>query len=207
MPATEAPYEIELLGAHAAVTIRPNLVDADWSEIKRAGDDILSRIHDHKPRKILVDLAQLDYMGSSLVALIIRCWKEARPQIEQFVVVTDSSVVREVLTLSGLAKMWEVVATREEAVRLLGVANGSRSPRRLMALGLTALVVCLVGLGVWAGLPPQRALATWLIYSGALSGAILGLALMLRRQSGSVGLGLALILICCGAGVFRLLQS
>jgi anti-anti-sigma factor len=204
VPTTEAPYEIAHHKSHAAITIRPNLTDADWSEIKRAGDDILSQIHTHAPKRVLVDLTPLDYMGSSLVALVVRCWKEAQPQIKKFVVVSDSEVVREVLNLSGLARMWDVVETRQEAMQSLGV-DAQHGPRHgIPVLGILALLVCVAGVGVWYARPPQRPLATWLIYGGAVSGAILGVALMTRANRRY--LGLALVVVCAGAGLFRLLQ-
>lgn len=205
MATTEAPYELTVHKSHAAITLRPNLTDADWSEIKQAGDEILSQIHTHQPRRVLVDLTPLDYMGSSLVALLVRCWKEARPQIQQFVVVSDSEVVREVLNLSGLAKMWEVVETREQALDALGVAERSGARPWLTILGLLALLICVAGVGLWYAQPSQRTLATWLIYAGAIAGAGFGVTLMTRPSRRY--LGLSLVLICAGAGLFRLLQQ
>jgi anti-anti-sigma factor len=202
---TDAPYETALHKSHVAITIRPNLSDADWSEIKRAGDDILSQIHAHTPKRILVDLTPLDYMGSSLVALVVRCWKEARPHVQQFVVVSDSEVVREVLNLSGLAKMWDVVETREEAMDALGDAERDASRHWITALGAIALLICVAGVGLWYASPPQRPLATWLIYGGAISGAVLGVTLITRANRRY--LGLTLVLVCAGAGLFRLLQQ
>lgn len=205
MHTSEAPYELTIHKSHAAIIIRPNLTDADWSEIKQAGDDILSQIHAQQPRKILIDLTPLDYIGSSLVALLVRCWKEARPQIQQLVVVSDSEVVREVLSLAGLARMWNVVETRQEAMDALGIAEGNGSRRWITALGLVALLICVAGIGLWYMQPSQRMLATWLIYGGALAGAGLGATLMTRPSRRY--LGLSLMLICAGAGLFRLLQQ
>jgi anti-anti-sigma factor len=202
---TDAPYETALHKSHVAITIRPNLTDADWSEIKRAGDDILSQIHAHAPKRILVDLTPLDYMGSSLVALVVRCWKEARPQVQQFVVVSDSEVVREVLHLSGLAKMWDVVETREQALDALGGAERNAAFLWITVLGAIAVLICVSGVGLWYASPPQRPLATWLIYGGAICGAVLGVTLMVRADRRY--LGLVLVLISAGSGLFHLMQQ
>lgn len=205
MTTTEAPYDVTPHKSHVTITIRPTLTDADWSVIKRAGDEVLAQIHAHKPQKVLVDLTPLDYMGSSLVALVVRCWKEARPDLQQFVVVSDSKVVREVLNLSGLARMWDVVETHEEAMEALGTAGRDGSRSWILPLGVVALVICIAGVGLWYVQPSQRMLATWLIYGGAVSGAILGVTLMTRANRRYLGLGL--VLICAGAGLFRLLQQ
>lgn len=212
MQSNDVPYDVSIQKTHATVTLRPQLTEAEWDEVSRAGDDILSQINGHKPRALMLDLTPLEYMGSSLVAMIVRCWKAVQPQKQQFVVVSNSDVVREVLDLSGLAKMWSIVSTPEEGLKSLGISSataGGESPAVHwgIILGAVALVVAAIGTGLWFAQPAQRSLATGLIAGGAVVGLLSGLGVMVLAQFQTrrvVGLGLVLISAC--AGVFRLMQ-
>jgi len=141
----EAPYEVSVDRSHAAVTIRPQLTEAEWSEIQQAGDDILGQIQGANPRGVLIDLSPLEYMGSSLVAMVVRFWKAIQPQKEQFVVVSNSEVVREVLDLSGLGKMWQIVDTKEEGLKRLGVTSGTGVKWWAVVVAAVILVALVAG--------------------------------------------------------------
>lgn len=146
---TEAPYEVIVEKSHASVTIRPELTESEWADIQQAGDEILQQITVAKPRGLLVDLTPLEYMGSSLVAMVVRFWKAIQPQQQQFVVVSNSEVVRQVLELSGLAKMWEIVETKEQGLKRLGVtAGGNRSKWWAVIVVAVVLVAAAIGIGL-----------------------------------------------------------
>lgn len=207
MTTRQAPYEVSVEKTHSTVTIRPELTQAEWSEIERAGDDILTKINGPKPRGVMVDLTPLEHMGSSMVAMIVRCWKATQPQKQGFVVVSNNEVVREVLQLSGLAKMWAIVSTPEDGLKSLGVSRGgSGAAKWLLILSVVALVVAVAGLGVWFGMEGRRNLATGLIYGGALGGFVLGLAVMMLAAGKQRLIGLGVVVLSVAAGVIRLVQ-
>jgi anti-anti-sigma factor len=206
------PYEVSVQRTHSTVVIRPQLTEAEWTDIERAGDDILNKIHGSKPQGLMVDLTPLEYMGSSMVAMIVRCWKAVQPQKQRFVVVSNSKVVREVLDLSGLAKMWTIVPTIDDGLKSLGVSSGgsagtSSAGKWTLIACLLGLAVAVVGMVLWFAQPGQRQLATGLIYGGAAGGFVLGLVGMILDETRRRFVSLGVVLACAALGVFRLVQS
>lgn len=215
MQITDAKYKVSLQKTHSTVTIQPALTDAEWDEIERVGEDIVAQVNGRKPAALLFDLTPLNYMGSSTVAMIVRCWKALKQDNRSFVVVTGSDVVREVLELSGLSKMWTIVNTPEEGLKSLGIsprraakaAAGESSEGGWAAwLGVVALAAAGAGVGLWFAQPGERQVATGLIYGGAGSGFVMGLVVMMMSHSRRKILGLGVVLLSAGAGVFRLIQ-
>ena len=211
MQTTEVPYEVSLRKTHSTVTLRPALTDAEWSDIQKAGDDILSQISESKPKALLIDLSALNYMGSSMVAMIVRCWKSLKENKEKFVVVSDSDVVREVLQLSGLAKMWTIAPSTEAGLKTLGIkpeSGGSSGAETWGArIGIVATLTAIAGIIVWFAQPAQRELATGLIYGGAGLAFVLGLTVMMISQSKRRFVGLGMVVMAAGLGLFRIMQQ
>ena len=119
----------------------------------------------------------LTAMGSSMVALIIKLWKGAKEHQRRMVVVNSNRLVAEVLQISGLADVWTIVPTREEAIRELGDVS---SPLR------ESSAVPLISAFGWL----------------ALSGAIIGL--LKPPVEGLVSTPGPLVMLCCCAGIAML---
>ena len=219
MESTDALYQVSLLKSFATVRIEPGLTDAEWAQIESAGDDILAQIAvsskgGRKPISLLVDLSALEYMGSSMVAMIVRCWKSLNPKRDRFVVIVGNNVVKQVLELSGLSQMWTIVESRDAGLKSLGIspkqaareAAGKSDPGWATGLSLVALLAAVAGIGLWFAQPEQQQLATGLIYGGAACGVVFGLTIMIGAHSRRKFLGLGVVLLSIGASVFRLIQ-
>lgn len=73
-------------------------------------------------KKLVVDLAQAPFFGSSLLELIRVLWNDVASQGGRLVLCNPSAVGREVLEVSKFDKLWPLVDTREEAISLLDSA-------------------------------------------------------------------------------------
>lgn len=110
-----------------AVTLRPELNEVPWTDIERIGSGIVGRVSSRDKPRVLVDLTELNHMGSAMVALVVRIWKATTEKNGRMVVVNRSELVAEVLEISGLANKWTIVTSRESAMSSFGASYGSSS--------------------------------------------------------------------------------
>lgn len=143
MTADEDPYRIEQGNGYTVVCLLPGMNDRPWDEIETLGAEVVLKVAGQKP-SLLVDLAPLNYIGSSLVAVIVRIWKSVKDANGQLVVVVQDEMVREVLTLAGLTKLWTIVETRDEGLYELGVSKEAVVEKELRLLNFVGPMVVLV---------------------------------------------------------------
>lgn len=112
-------FDFDTSNHYALVVLGNSLGDAKWGDIEKAGNDLKAKIAELDRAVVLMDLSQLEFMGSSTVALIVKVWKEIGARKGGMVVVSSSEMTKEVLEISGLNKLWTIVETREEAQAIL----------------------------------------------------------------------------------------
>jgi anti-anti-sigma factor len=192
--ANHPTFHFENSAGYSVVTLHAALNDAQWASIEGIGTDIIGRISGTPNPGVIVDLSSLNYMGSAMVALVVRLWKAVNERSGRMAVVNKHDMVLEVLRLAGLASVWTIVPDRPTAVEALGGANykpgtGSKG----MISSATALVAAIAAV-VLAGLP--------------LAGVKLDPAEVFRLSAlGAVAVGLILGTLgaAVGAGVVRVL--
>jgi anti-anti-sigma factor len=147
---SESPYRLEIANGCAELTLLPAMNEIEWGAIEKVGSDVLSSLASIKSPALIVNLSQLNYMGSAQVALVVRLWKATTAQDGRMVVVQQNEMIDEILTLAGLSKVWTIVETRAEALQELNVATSDGRRRRLMAFLVPFFVV--LGLSTVAGI-------------------------------------------------------
>jgi anti-anti-sigma factor len=164
-------YQLDVTKSHAVVTFAPAISRAAWTEVQQVGNDLLTALNEKGAGAWVVDLSGLDYMGSALVACVVRVWKGVQEQGGRFVVVCGGGMPRDVINLSGLDRVWTLVQTQREGLERLGVVQ-PRDARGfvLAAAGLAAMLVA-------AG-------AVWLLQRDESSRSSLGLAAALFAGAG-----------------------
>jgi anti-anti-sigma factor len=203
--AGETYYRFESVNGCSTVTLLPELNDKQWADIERVGSEIVERISAAPSPKVIVDLTQLSYMGSAMVALIVRLYKTVNSRGGKMVVVNQHELVHEVLKLAGLTKLWTIVGNRQEAYAALGIKGGGSSGAGgfqgggmgIVAAGIVGTVGALVGLGLQFSSSPvvPRKLALLIEVAFAFLG--LGAGVFLLLQAGSRrNLGLVFMAIC-----------
>ncbi len=154
MTSSGTPYRFDKADGYAVVSLEPDLNNAQWSDIEKIGTDLLGQLGSLNSRAMLVDLSSLNYMGSAMVALIVRLWKSVKEDDGRMVVVNTDPNVFEVLKLAGLHKVWTVVETKEQGIKALGKrapkTDGGSNTTVMIAGGIVLLIV-VAGIAFWIG--------------------------------------------------------
>lgn len=159
------------LDGYSVVTFPKELCKASLAEIRETGEQVVSELANHKAPQCLVDLTALDYMGSSMVASIVRIWKAIEANQGRMVVAVSSIGVREVLRVTGLNRVWTIKSSYDTALHELGFSSQAKIVKReLRLLAFVGPATLLVG-GIAVALiriPKLAALShpsDWIAYS------------------------------------------
>lgn len=207
MSVSEPFCRFETADGSAIVTLLPGLNDAPWSEIEQAGNGLLERVRNSSARVVLVDLMSLNYMGSALVALIVRVWKAVKERDGRMVVINTDPMVLEVLKIAGLENLWTIVETREQAFDAAGVSpqavTRKRETRVLTMVGPLAVAAAGLGLAlliVKADFVPG-VVAVGLALGWAALGVLAGAVTFARSAGGGRAVGGLIVVACLGIAV------
>lgn len=163
---------------YLVISFPRELATAHMAEVREAGMKILEHLEKTQSPSCVVDLTALDYMGSSLVASIVRIWKSVKGKDGRMVVVTSNERTYEVLKATGLTKVWTITPTFESGVHALGFSPEAKVEKReLRLLEFVGPIAVIGGAAVVAAklLPELKvgdSIPTWVVYT------ILGLALL-----------------------------
>jgi anti-anti-sigma factor len=203
---SEAPYRFENAGGCAVITFLPAMNEAPWADIEKIGTDLVGRLEPMRNPRFMVDLTQMNHMGSAMVALIVRLWKSIKDRGGKMVVVNRNEMVFEVLRLASLHKVWTIVDSRESGMRELGVSGGL--PRGEGAAGSGGLVLPILAVlamgGAVAGLALIMAktpivstnIALAIEFVFAVLGLIVGTILVIQHTGARRGVGIAVVAVC-----------
>lgn len=140
-------YEIESVAGHSVISLNPALEGSTWGDIERAGNELRQHVAAARQPSFLVDLSRLKFMGSSMVALVVKLWKMIQERQGRMVVVNSSQIIANVLSVSGLSQVWTIVDTRDEALRVLEPPAFSNPPSAV-ALSLLGVLSAAVAAGL-----------------------------------------------------------
>jgi anti-anti-sigma factor len=199
-------YRFESVNGCLTVTLLPELNDKQWADIERVGTEIVARIGATPSPRVIVDLTPLSYMGSAMVALIVRLYKEVNTRSGKMVVVNQHELVHEVLKLAGLTKLWTIVDNRQAAYSSLGIkmsaASGSGGGLQTGGMGIVAAgaigtVGALLGLALQFSSSPAvpRKIAMLIDFGFAFLGLVAGM-ILLNQAGNRRNLGIAFLAIC-----------
>ena len=218
-PATQG-YRLEIARSHAVLRLEPMMGQAAWGDIDRVGTEVLANVNGRKNGAWLIDLSGLEYMGSALVALVVRVWKAVQTSGGKAVVVCGQGMPQDVLKLAGLDKVWTITPTYEEGLKRLGVspaaagtavvAGGETAARGFPLLGVLALIGALAAGAVLGAIltntPIQRDVALAGLFGGGAIAAMLGFAALVRERSWGRVLGLLSAAAGIACAVFGYMQ-
>ncbi|HSZ59756.1 MAG TPA: STAS domain-containing protein [Tepidisphaeraceae bacterium] len=114
----EASFQVSQIGPVNVVTlILPELMDSQ--EIDRLNDEILPAISASPKGGWVFDLANLSYMGSSALGLMVNLRQRIRELGGQLVLCNVSPQLSRILRTCCLERLFDTVRTREDALRQL----------------------------------------------------------------------------------------
>ena len=206
------PYEFDTSKSYALVAFNPSLGDCRWGDIELAGNEIKEKLAALDHPNFLMDLTRLEFMGSSVVALIVKLWKAVQEKDGKMVVVNTNLMIGEVLEIAGLTGIWEIVDSHEEAEHMLGVKKFS--PASPMAAFFLAILGWVAAAGALLfvvaprkqllQLDPQTAKTLALTCGGVA--IIAGLVATFRDQRVWRLLGVLLVIIAAGVTIAEALD-
>lgn len=208
MATNEPAYRIEFAKRHVVITLEQGLSSAQWSDVEDLGAEMLKRLNEQKSPALVVDLCELKYIGSSVVALVVRLWKSIKQRDGRIAVVNKNPLIREVLEIAGLNKVWPIVESRDEALAELGVRLPNATGNTLPILGLIAAAAALSGLGIdqspALGIKPE--IVATLQFGGGGAGLVLGVVSFIRETGFRRCLSLLALLACLLVTLFGILK-
>jgi anti-anti-sigma factor len=113
-------FRIERHGEIAVVVPSPKVEEMHEALIDQAAKMVVSSLREDPPAGIVVDLSQINYVGSVFVSFLLRCHMLAKKQGSEIVLAGASEPARELLHLLDLETIWALYTTRKEAIEALG---------------------------------------------------------------------------------------
>jgi anti-anti-sigma factor len=201
------PYEYDTTRGYPVVALNPSLGDCRWGDIEKVGNDLKEKLARLDRPDFLMDLTRLEFMGSSVVALIVKLWKAVQEKEGRMIVVNSSSMIGEVLEIAGLTRVWKIVDSHEEAEQMLGVKTFTpASPMSIFFLAILgwvaaagALLFVVAPRKQLLQLDPQTAKTLALTCGGVA--IIAGLVAVVRDRGVWRLLGILLIIIAAGVTI------
>ncbi len=201
MSTGESTLHYETLSGRHLVVLNPMLADAPWTDVEAAGSHVLQLIREDSEPGVLIDLTELNYISSTMVALVVRIWKSVNAAGGRMVVVNTHPVVEEVLQIAGLLKVWEVADSREKGLKVLGEPRQvqiEQRESRVVAVAAPLMAVASLFCCVLYWLMPTifgQLVWTTLILGNATVAAILGLLSIAKYEGGLRVLGGATVAV------------
>jgi anti-anti-sigma factor len=203
------------------LALYPLINEGQWGNVSEVGGEIVGKLKTLRKPALVIDLSPLEYMGSAQVALLVRIWKSLKQINGRMVVQCPGEMVREVLALAGLRSLWNIVDTREAALKSLSVTDystessvGSLSGSG-SKMGLMTLVISLVAVAAGGGLlglklqgstalEPKLQLALGFVF--AVVGLLAAQAAIFFNRGIPRIIAILVILACLGIGVGLFMQ-
>ncbi|WP_437192752.1 STAS domain-containing protein [Planctomicrobium sp. SH527] len=115
------PCELISQKEYVTVVLRPPVLQSSWTEIEEFGTGVRTNLEGRNAPACIIDLSTLTYMGSSIVALMVRIWKVVQARNGKMVVVCSHPTVKEVIHLAALDTVWPLVTDLRAAEKKLGI--------------------------------------------------------------------------------------
>ena len=87
--------------------------------IAQAAKMVVDSLKEDPPAGIVIDLSQVNFVGSVFVSFLLRCHMLAKKQGSEIVLAGASEPARELLHLLDLETLWALYGTRQEAIEAL----------------------------------------------------------------------------------------
>jgi anti-sigma B factor antagonist len=113
-------FRIERHGEIAVVIPSSKVEELHETLIAQAAKIVVNSLKEDPPAGIVIDLSNVNYVGSVFVSFLLRCHMLAKKQGSEIVLAGASEPARELLHLLDLETIWAIYKTRQEAINALG---------------------------------------------------------------------------------------
>jgi anti-anti-sigma factor len=116
---THDQFRIERHGEIAVVTPSAKVEEMHEVLISQAAKMVIDSLSEDPPAGIVIDLSQVNYVGSVFVSFLLKCHMLAKKHGSEIVLAGASQPARELLHLLDLETLWALYDTRKEALEAL----------------------------------------------------------------------------------------
>jgi anti-anti-sigma factor len=107
-------------GDIAVIMTAAEIENMPESYVEQAAQLVLGPLRANPPAGIIVDLSQVNFVGSVFLSFLLRCHKIVKLQGSEMVLSGLSSKTRELLRVTSLDTIWALYDSRSEALAALG---------------------------------------------------------------------------------------
>jgi anti-anti-sigma factor len=119
-PAPAESIQIIRQGGVSVIVPSSEVENMPENLVEEAAQVVLGPLRDHPPEGIIVDLSQVDFVGSVFLSFLLRCHKIVKTRGSEMVLSGVSPRARELLRVTALDTIWALYDTRAEAISALG---------------------------------------------------------------------------------------
>ena len=98
------------------ITLSERFKNIDEPAVQKLQSLLLDLANDASPPRVTVDLANVDFFGSSFIEVLFRMWNRVHQNKGRFAVAGMTEYCKEVIQVTRLDQLWHVTETVEEAV-------------------------------------------------------------------------------------------
>jgi anti-anti-sigma factor len=112
-------FRIERHGEIAVVVPSAKVEEMHETLITQAAKMVIDSLREDPPAGIVIDLSQVNYVGSVFVSFLLKCHMLAKKHGSEIVLAGASEPARELLHLLDLETLWALYDDRKEAIESL----------------------------------------------------------------------------------------
>jgi len=116
---------VRVIQEHDVTTIctGPSYAGLETQALQELGEVLLSEAAYADPPRLVIDMSETKFVGSSFIELLVRAWKRIQGRHGMMALCAVQPFCREVFGVSRLDTIWPIYANREEAVRALAALS------------------------------------------------------------------------------------
>jgi anti-anti-sigma factor len=97
----------------------PDYESLDDPVMRKFGEALMREAGEADPPRLVVDLGEMEYVGSAFLELLVRAWKRLKPRGGLMALCEAQPFCIEVLESTRLDSLWPAYPSRDEAVAAL----------------------------------------------------------------------------------------
>ena len=110
----------EVLGKTLVLNPLIHLGSLNEPEISLETQDLLDLLNQSASANLVIDLANGDYLGTSMLGAMVKLWKRVSQRGGRLALCNVSESVVQVLRVTKLQTVWPIYASREQALTAVG---------------------------------------------------------------------------------------
>jgi anti-anti-sigma factor len=102
----------------------PSYAALEYQVLQELGEVLLSEATHATPPRLILDMSETSYVGSSFIEILVRAWKRIQNRHGMMALCTLHPFCHEVISVSRLDTIWPIYANRAEASNALAAISG-----------------------------------------------------------------------------------